>query len=96
MEFRGLEASGSGRRGDHRGLLSAQLVPNYLGVSRRFASSCTDFVVVDLLILDLVDSPHAEGGCVICLAKTRELGPPGRSVDQYDDRVSKGLCCTMV
>jgi hypothetical protein len=47
------------------------LVPNYLGVSRRFASSCTDFVVDDLLILDLVDRPHAEGGFVICLAKTR-------------------------
>ncbi len=64
-------ASGSERRGDHRGLLSVQLVPNYFGVSRRFASSCTDFVVVDLLILDLVDRPHGEGGFVICLAKTR-------------------------
>jgi hypothetical protein len=37
VEFRGLDASGSERRGDHRGLLSVQLVPNYLGVSRRFA-----------------------------------------------------------
>jgi hypothetical protein len=45
--------------------------PNYLGVSRRFASSCTDFVVADLSIADLVGRPQAAGGFVICLANTR-------------------------
>lgn len=45
--------------------------PNYLGVSPRFASSRTDFVVADLSIVDLVDRPHAAGGFVICLANTR-------------------------
>ena len=69
---------------------------NYLGVSARFASSCTDFVVADLSIRELVDRPHASGGFVICLANTRKLGPSGCNVDQYPDRVSKGLCWTMV
>ena len=45
--------------------------PNYLGVSLRSASFCTDFVVADLLIVDLVGRPHAAGGFVICLANTR-------------------------
>jgi hypothetical protein len=45
--------------------------PDYLRVSPRFASSCTDFVVADLSIVDLVDRPHAAGGFVICLANTR-------------------------
>jgi hypothetical protein len=45
--------------------------PNYLGVSLRSASSCTDFVVADLSIVDLVGRPHAAGGFVICLANTR-------------------------
>ena len=44
---------------------------NYLGLSLRFASSCTDFVVADLSIVDFVDRPHASGGFVICLANTR-------------------------
>src|ERR1022692_3149721 len=52
--------------GDHRGMLSVQSVPNYLGVSRWFASSCTDFVVAALSIVDLVGRPHAAGGFVIC------------------------------
>jgi hypothetical protein len=43
---------------------------HYLGFSFRFASSCTDFVVA-LLLMDLVASPHAAGGFVICLANTR-------------------------
>ena len=45
--------------------------PDYLRVSSRFASSCTDFVVADLSIVDLVNRPHAAGGFVICLATTR-------------------------
>jgi hypothetical protein len=45
--------------------------PNYLGVSFRSALSCTDFVVADLSIVDLVGRPHAAGGFVICLANTR-------------------------
>ena len=45
--------------------------PNYLGVSLRSASFCTDFVVADLSIVDLVGRPHAAGGFVICLANTR-------------------------
>jgi hypothetical protein len=44
---------------------------SYFGVSPRFASSCTDFVVADLSILDFVGSPHAAGGFVICMANTR-------------------------
>src|ERR1700735_4185633 len=44
---------------------------NYLGVSLRSAASCTDFVVADLSIVDLVGRPHAAGGFVICLANTR-------------------------
>ena len=47
------------------------VTPNYLGVSPRFASSCTDFVVADLSIVDLVDRPQADGGFVICLANIR-------------------------
>jgi hypothetical protein len=43
----------------------------YFGVSLRFASSCTDFVVADLSIVDLVGRPHAAGGFVICLTNTR-------------------------
>src|ERR1700722_15500393 len=70
--------------------------PNYLGVSFRFASSCTDFVVADLSIVDLVVRPHTAGGFVICWAKTWELGPSGCNVDQYPDRVSKALCRTMI
>jgi len=66
-------------------------VRSYLGVSGRFASSCTDLVVADLSIRDLVDRPHASGGFVICLANTRKLGPSGRNVDQYPDRLNKGL-----
>jgi hypothetical protein len=68
----------------------------YLGVSTRFASSCTDFVVADLAIFDLLDRPHAAGGFVICLANTRKLGPSGRNLDQYPDRLSNGWCWTMV
>jgi hypothetical protein len=45
--------------------------PNYLGVSLRSASCCTDFVVADLSIVELVGRPHAAGGFVICLANTR-------------------------
>jgi hypothetical protein len=71
-------------------------VPNYLGVSPRFASSCTDFVVSDLSIVDLVDRPHADGGFVICLANIRKVGPSGCNVDQYPGRVSKGLCWLMI
>ena len=52
-------------------LRPVQSVPNYLGVSPRFASSCTDFVVADLSIVDLADRSHAVGGFVICLANTR-------------------------
>ena len=44
---------------------------NYLGVSLRIASSCTDLVVADLSIVDLVARPQAAGGLVICLANTR-------------------------
>jgi hypothetical protein len=40
----------------------------HFGVPARFASSCTDFVVADLSIVDLTDKPHAAGGFVICLA----------------------------
>jgi hypothetical protein len=58
-------------RNAHRGWLTGHAVPNYLGVSPRFASSRTDFVVADLSIVDLVDRPHAAGGFVICLANTR-------------------------
>jgi hypothetical protein len=36
-----------------------------------FASCFTDFVVAHLLIVDLLDRPHAIGGFVICLANTR-------------------------
>ena len=68
----------------------------YFGVSPRFASSCTDFVVADFAIADLVDEPQAAGGFVICLANTRELAPSGRNVDQYPDRLSKGLCWTII
>src|ERR1039458_6412667 len=82
-------------RSDHRGWLTGHSVPNYLGVSPRVAS-CTDFVVADLSIVDLVDRPHAAGGFVICLANTRWLGPSGCNGDQYPDRVSKGLCWTMI
>jgi hypothetical protein len=66
-------------------------VRNYLGLSARFASSCTDFVVADLSIRELVDRPHASGGFVIWLANTRKLGPSGCNVDQYPDGVSNGL-----
>lgn len=52
-------------------LRPVQLATNYLGVSLRFASSCTDFVVADFAITDLVDEPHAAGGFVICLANKR-------------------------
>ena len=69
---------------------------NYLGVLARFESSCTDFVVSDLSIVDLVNRPHADGGFVICLANIRKLGPSGCNVDQYPDRVSKGLCWLMI
>jgi len=58
-------------RSEHRGWLIGQPVPNYLGVSPRFASSCTDFVVADLSIVDLVGRRHATGGFVICFANTR-------------------------
>jgi hypothetical protein len=64
---------------------------DYFGDSDRFASSCTDFVVADLSIPELVERPHASGGFVICLANTRKLGPSGRNVDQYPDEVSNGL-----
>ena len=66
-------------------------VCGYWGVSTRFASSRTDFVVADLSIPESVDSPHAAGGLVICLANTRKLGPSGCNVDQYPDGVSNGL-----
>ena len=72
-------------------IITGASVRNYFGVSARFASSCTDFVVADLSIGDLADRPQASGGFVICLAKTRKLGPSGRSVDQYPDGVSNGL-----
>jgi hypothetical protein len=52
-------------------------VRSYLGVSARFASSCTDLVVADLSIVYLADRPHASGGSVICLANTRKLRPSG-------------------
>ena len=52
-------------------LRPVQLATNYLGVSLWFASSCTDFVVADFAITDLVDEPHAAGGFVICLANKR-------------------------
>jgi len=58
-------------RSEHGGWLTGQLVPNYLGVAPRFASSCTDFVVADLSIIDLVGKRHAVGGFVICFANTR-------------------------
>jgi len=51
--------------------ITVTLRANYLGVSRRFASSCTDFVVADLSIADLAGRPQAAGGFVICLANTR-------------------------
>ena len=69
---------------------------SYLKILARFESSYTDFVVADFLIPDLADRPHASGGFVICLANTRKLGPSGCNVDQYPDRVSKGLCWMMV
>ena len=43
----------------------------YFGVLPRFASSCTDFVVADFAIADLVGEPHAAGGFAICFANTR-------------------------
>jgi hypothetical protein len=46
-------------------------VPNYLEISPRFASSCTDFVVANLSIVDLLDGPQALGGFVICSTNTR-------------------------
>ena len=46
-------------RREHRGWLTGRPAPNYLGVSPWFASSCTDFVVADLSIVDFVDRPHA-------------------------------------
>jgi hypothetical protein len=51
--------------------ITVTLRANYLGVSRRFASSCTDFVVADLSIADWGGKPQAAGGFVICLANTR-------------------------
>jgi hypothetical protein len=71
--------------------MTRALVRNYLGVSARLASSCTDFVVDDFSIPELVDRPHASGGFVICLANTRKLGPSGCNVDHYPDGVSNGL-----
>jgi len=75
---------------------AGQRVPNYLGGLSRFASSCTDFVVADLSILELVGRPHAVGGFVICLANSRKLSPSGCNVDQYPDGVNKGLCWMMI
>ena len=69
---------------------------NFLRVSPDFAASCTDFVVEDLLILDLVDRPHAKGDLSSAWRRLGSSVRPARNVDQYDDRVSKGLCCTMV
>jgi hypothetical protein len=65
---------------------------NYFGVSPRYPSSRTDFVVADFAIVDLVGRPHGAAGLVICLANIREIGPSGRDVVQYPDRLSKGLC----
>ena len=56
---------------DNAGIDLPSVGPNYCGVSPRFASSCTDFVVADLSIFDLVGRPQAGGGFVICLANTR-------------------------
>jgi hypothetical protein len=44
---------------------------DYFGVSPLFASSCTDCVVADLSIFDLLGRPHEAGGFVICFANTR-------------------------
>jgi hypothetical protein len=42
-----------------------QWVRSYLGASPGFASSCTDFVVADLSIVDLVGRRQAAGGFVV-------------------------------
>jgi hypothetical protein len=45
--------------------------PDYFGVSLLFASSCTDCVVADLSIFDLLGSPREAEGFVICFMNTR-------------------------